>query len=102
MNKRAGKALATIRQCVADGRFVVLQHFTQRMEQRGLFWSDVLTVLDNPGSVSYAGYDRYHRPKWIISGRAADGLPIKIVCVLDKDDFNHMTVFITFYRNRVK
>ena len=97
MDAKARKALTVIRQCVEAGRFRVLPHFRQRMAERGLVWPDVLVVLDDPTDVRGNGMDRYDRPKWIVAGSAADGIPIEIVCVLDRDEQGNVTVFITIY-----
>ena len=97
MDPRARNALAVIHECVAADRLIVLPHFTQRMDQRGLFWADVLAVIDHPGGVRYDGPDNLDRPKWIVSGSAADGLAIEIVCVLEVNESGDLTVFITMY-----
>jgi len=97
MDAEARNALSVIRKCVAAGRYVVLPHFVQRLDERGLFWPDVRAVLDDPSGVRNDGRDRYDRPKWIVAGDAADGLLIEIVCVLDEDEHDNVTVFITIY-----
>jgi hypothetical protein len=97
MDAEARNALSVIRKCVAAGRYTVLLHFVQRLDERGLFWPDVRAVLDDPSGVRYDGHDRYDRPKWIVAGDAADDLPIEIVCVLDEDERGNVTVFITIY-----
>jgi hypothetical protein len=97
MEPAARQALLLIRRCLHAGRYGVLPHFTERMDLRGLFWPDVQSVLDAPSSVQDGGIDKYGRPKWIVSGRATDGLALSIVCALDVDDRGHTTVFITAY-----
>jgi hypothetical protein len=97
MNAEARRALLTIRTCVAADRIQVLPHFRQRMGERGLVWPDVLAILDDPHAVRGQGRDRYERPKWLVSGDAADGEPIEIVCVLDENERGEITVFITIY-----
>jgi len=97
MDVEARRALLTIRACVARGRYRVLTHFTQRMDQRGLVWPDVLAVLDAPGAVRSGGRDRFGRPKWLVGGTATAGDPLEIVCVLDVDEHGEHTVFITLY-----
>lgn len=97
MDRKSRRALSTIRDCVEADRFLVLEHFTQRMDQRGLVWPDVLAVLDSPDSVCDGGRDRFDRAKWIVGGTAADGLGLEIVCVLDEDERGRLTVFITVY-----
>jgi hypothetical protein len=97
VDRRSKRALSTIRGCVEAGRFRVLEHFTHRMDQRGLVWPDVLAVLDSPDSVRDGGLDRFDLPKWIIGGTAADGLALEIVCALDEDERGRLTVFITVY-----
>jgi hypothetical protein len=97
MNRKAQKALADIRRCVATGRWRVLAHFTRRMDERGLFWPDILSVLTSPAAVLDDGPDDFGRPKWKLAGRATDGLKLEIVCALDTDAAGRVTVFITVY-----
>jgi len=97
MDAKSRKALGAIRRCVEDGRCLVLPHFVQRMDQRGLFWPDVLAVLDDPMSLRDDGLDRWDRPKWIVAGESASGEPLELVCVLDRNEHGELTVFITIY-----
>jgi hypothetical protein len=97
MDRESKKALATIRRCLDRRRYRVLQHFTRRMDKRGLFWPEVLAVIESPASVRDGGLDRHDRPKWMISGAAADGLQIEVVCVIDVDEQGEAAVFITLY-----
>ena len=97
MNAAAQIALAAIRESLAAGRYRLTPHFRQRLAERGLLWADVLCVLDLPASVRSGGEERFGRPKWIVAGRAADGLAMEIVCVLDQDAHGRWTVFITAY-----
>jgi hypothetical protein len=97
MNTEARKALTTIRWCIDRKRYRMLPHFRQRMALRGLVWGDILAVIDDPAEVRDGGLDRYDRPKWLIGGAAADGLPVEFVCVLDHDEQGHAAVFITMY-----
>jgi hypothetical protein len=91
------KALATIQHCVHAGRYHVLPHFLERLDQRGLFWPDVQAVLDKPASVRPAGRDDWGRDKWLVLGRVVDGLDLEIVCVLDLDEAGDLVVFITIH-----
>ena len=97
MDSNVRRALNIIRRCVARGRYRLLSHFTERMDERGLFWPDVLAVLDEPTDVRRGGPERWGRPKWIVAGRSASGDALEIVCVLDKDERGNVTVFITMY-----
>lgn len=97
MDNKAREVLSVIRECLAADRFIMLPHFTQRMDERGLVWADVLAVLDDPDVVRDVGCDRFDRPKWLVSGRAADGASVEIVCVLDADELGNVTVFISLY-----
>jgi len=97
MDAKGRKALSTIRRCVAARRYRLLAHFTERMDERGLFWPDVLAILDDPTDVHSDGVDRWDRPKWIVTGESACGHNLELVCVLDRDERGHITVFITIY-----
>jgi hypothetical protein len=96
MDAKARRALSIIRKCVAADRFILLAHFTERMNYRGLVWPDIRAVLESPKDMRPGGKERYGRPKWIVSGTAADGLGIEIVCVLDQEELGNLTVFITY------
>jgi hypothetical protein len=67
----------------------------QRMTQRGLFWPDVQAAIFDPTDVQSQGMDEYNRPKWIITGQAATGDEIEIVCAVEMDETE--TIFITLY-----
>lgn len=99
MTSDSRKALESIRQCVKRKQFQVNRHFTQRQDERGLFWADVLAVLNDPNDVHEDGCDDEGRLKWVIEGEATDGLSIGVVCVLDENERGRMTVFITLFWN---
>ena len=97
MNAKARTAWHTIRGCVNAKRYMVTTYFVERMHQRGFFWPDVLSVLDEPTGVHDDGRDEWDRPKWIVAGKGVDELPVELVCALDSDDRGRVTVFITIY-----
>jgi hypothetical protein len=97
MDGTARRALREIQKCVSAGRVTVLSHFVERMDLRGLFWMDVIDIIESPEDVRDGGPERFGRPKWIIVGTAMDGLKIEIVCVIDKDESRNSTVFVTIY-----
>lgn len=67
------------------------------MAERGLFWPDVLAVLDAPRAVRDGGDDEIGRPKWLIEGTATDGRSIEMVCAVGIDEHGHAILFITLY-----
>jgi hypothetical protein len=91
----ARRAIAVIRECIQTDRFVLTIHFSQRMQQRGLFWPDVQAVIDKPENVLSQEMDQYNRPKWIISGKTASTGKIEIICAIEIDETE--TEFITLY-----
>jgi len=97
MDAKASRALGVIQKCAAANRYVVLPHFVEWMDERGFFWPDVQSVIDDPRAVRSDGFDRFDRPKWIIAGETADGLSVELVCALDRDDMGRLVVFITIY-----
>jgi len=97
MDAKARKALETVQRCMAAERFVILPHFTKRLDERGFFWGDVLAVVDAPGNVRFDGHDKDDRPKWLLSGTTPDEIELELLCVLDTDDRGRVTVFITIY-----
>lgn len=97
MSRKADEALEVIRGCVGLGRYTLAVHFSERMDHRGMFWADVLAIIDDPTEVRPGGPERFGRPKWILAGVAADGLAVEMVCVLDQDERGDWTVFVTIY-----
>jgi hypothetical protein len=97
MNRKARRALTIIRQCVDDGRYRISRHFTQRLDERGLVWADVMTILESPTDMRDEGADDYGRAKWRISGSAANGLKAAVVCAIGRDSEGHATLFITIH-----
>ena len=95
MSAEARRAVATIRYCIETGKYSVTLHFSRRMEQRSLFWPDVEAVIDHPQDVRSQGMDEYNRAKWVVTGEAADGHEIGIVCAIESNEDG--TEFITIY-----
>lgn len=81
--------------CVRENRVVIKDHFADRLAERGLFWGDVLQVLDAPDSVAQDGYDEYGRERWFVSGMVAGQWCVEILCVIETD--GPTTLFITLY-----
>jgi len=75
----------------------VLKHFSDRMDGRGLFWPDILAVVDGPVQVRDPGVDEHARQKWRLRGTATDGAFIEIVCAMDRDEKGDFVVLITVY-----
>lgn len=97
MNAVARGALSTIRQCLAADRIRLTRHFRVRLAERGAFWTDVASVIDAPRSVKGDGVDESGRSRWVISGKAADGTAMGLVCAIGRDDAGELTVFITAF-----
>jgi hypothetical protein len=97
MDAQARNALRTIRRCIEAGRYELKSHFHERMALRGILWADVLAIIDDPADVRADGEDDWARPRWIVNGEGADGLPVEVVCVLDRDEAGSLVVFITIY-----
>ena len=91
------EALSIILECIELERFEVLEHFRSRLAQRGLFWADVLAVIENCSNAREDGIDLFGRPRWLIKGKAADDFMAELLAVLDRDDEGNAVVFITIY-----
>ncbi len=91
------QAIATIQECVEHGRVQFVEHFTTRLAQRGLFWADVLAIIEQCAHAREDGLDEFGRPRWLLRGQAADDLTAELLAVLDHDDRGNIVVFITIY-----
>jgi hypothetical protein len=65
------------------------------MRERGLFWPDVVAVIDQPKDVTSRGKDEHDRPKWLLAAQSSMGGDLEIICVIETDQSE--TVFITLY-----
>jgi len=97
MDAQARNALRTIRRCMATDRYRLTRHFRVRLAERGAFWADVAAVLDAPASARADGVDDAGRSRWIVSGEAADGSAMGLVCAIGRDAAGALTIFITGY-----
>lgn len=97
MTPAARQALNTIWRCVKAERIILLRHSAERMEERDVFWSDVLAMIDKPADVRDDGFDDWARPRCIITGEAAGGSPLDMVCVIGRNEKGQVTVFVTLY-----
>lgn len=97
MDRAARRALGTIRRCVDAGSVRVTEHFAARLDERGLFWSDVLTAIEEPTRVRSDGLDSAGRARWVLSGPSTGGTPIGIVCAIGRDRTGVLKVFVTLF-----
>lgn len=74
-----------------------MRHFVRRMDERGMVWPDALAALDAPTGVRADGADDWGRARWIVSGKAGDGLPLSIACVIGRDAAGEVMVFVTMF-----
>lgn len=99
MNADARHAVTAIRRCIASDRVKLARHFRVRLAERGMLWADVLAVFDEPDDVTGDGVDDAGRERWIVSGTAADGTAMQLVCALAREPAGNWTLFITAYWN---
>lgn len=59
-------AIETIRECVAASRVIVKGHCMERLAQRGLFWGDLLCLLESPKGIRGDGEDDLGRERWFV------------------------------------
>jgi len=97
MDPDAEEALGIIRRCVKARRYELRKHFRDQMAARGMFWGDVLAILDRPTDFREGIGDTHNRPKWILAGAAADGLGVELVCVIDQTGPDDSVLFVTIY-----
>jgi uncharacterized DUF497 family protein len=91
------ETLRFIQQCISEERYTATHHFRQRMDERGLFLTDALAVIDAPDSIRDDGLDDQGRPKWLVAGLATELLSLEIVVVIDLDESGNEVLLITIY-----
>lgn len=72
-------------------------HFRVRLTERGVLWADVQVLFDDPFDARADGHDDEGRARWIVRGRAADGVGIGVVCAIGRDASGDLTVFVTAF-----
>lgn len=97
MESNARKALATIRRCLGANRVRLTVHFRLRLAERGLLWTDLLTLLESPVSMRADGFDDWGRSRWLVSGHAAEGTALTLVCAIGRARGGALTVFVTLF-----
>jgi hypothetical protein len=85
MDDDAEDALRKIRDAVDLDQVEMTAHFDKRLGERGLLWTDLLTLLDQPARMEDQGPEVHGWPKWRIWGQAADGTPAGVVVALRED-----------------
>ena len=85
------KVVEFIRTCVEraeqgdDTTLEITKHFRQRMQQRGLFWGDIKTVLLGPEKVELQGTDDQGRQQVWVFGKIRNIGNMRIVCSIQWD-----------------
>lgn len=97
MTRSERLALATIQECVESDRFVVTRHFSERLDERGVFWADVIGVVFEPTSVRSGGSDDRGRDKWLLEGVIEQVGSVVLVVAIDKTPDGTLSVFFTVY-----
>jgi hypothetical protein len=90
-------ALTFIQNCLNDEeRYFVRDHFEMRMSMRGMFWPDILQIVEEPKGVRMDGIDKYGREHCSLNGLTTANAEIEILCVLERDP-NDNTIFWMIY-----
>lgn len=85
MNAEEQAALDKIRAAVDADHLVATTHFDRNLAKRGLFWSDLLTIIEFPIRMENQGMEDHGWPKWRIWGKAVDGSSAAVVVALQDD-----------------
>jgi hypothetical protein len=67
------------------------------MDERGLFWGDILTAIEAPRLVRGDGYDVNGHDRWIIHGNTANDDSVALVCTLQLDDAGNFLLLVTLF-----
>lgn len=81
----SAEAVIHVQRAVEAENYLVRDHFEQRMSERGLFWADVLSVVEDVSDVRTDGTDEYDRERWFFKGMATANAEIEILCVFESD-----------------
>ena len=91
MSENEARTLITL--CLATDAYEFHDHFVQRLDERGLFFSDVLLIADHPTAVRLDGEDEFLRQRVLLRGGTSGGEVELLVC-LEPEPFCE---FITIY-----
>jgi hypothetical protein len=93
MSEEELEALERIRDLVDRGQYRLTIHFRQRLAQRGVFWHDIIGILEEPDHIRGDGVDDEGGERWFISGSTDEG-DAEFLVVVDVD-----AKFVTIYWN---
>lgn len=62
-----------------------------------MLWADVLTLFEDPSEARADGPDDRGRARWIVTGKATDGIAMGVVCAIGRDRSGELTVFVTAF-----
>lgn len=91
MTEDEREALEQIRDLVDQGQYRLTLHFRQRLAQRGVFWHDIIGILEEPDRVRSDGVDDEGGERWFISGDTDEG-DAEFLVVVDA-----LAKFVTIY-----
>lgn len=89
-------ALTHVQHAVEAENHFVRDHFYDRMNLRGMFWPDVLAVVESPAGVRTDGADEYGRSRWFFKGMTTAQSEVELLCVFEGDGTGSVT-FWTIY-----
>ena len=95
----ADEAIELIQWCVERDQVDLDPHFLERLDERSVYWVDVLRILSEPTRVIIDGVDDAGRTRCLVEGWAIN-VPrrIKFLAVIDQTDgHSPFTIFITVY-----
>jgi hypothetical protein len=90
------RASSHVRKELDAENYVVRPHFYDRMNLRGMFWPDVLSIVEKPSAVRTDGVDQYGRERWYFRGMTTARAEVELLCVFENDGTDSV-IFWTIY-----
>ncbi|MEM9754225.1 MAG: DUF4258 domain-containing protein [Planctomycetota bacterium] len=91
----ADEVLDIIAACLVTDAYEFNDHFVKRLDERKLFFTDVLALLEEPIEVRVDGVDEYGRKRVIVRGDTPVGEAELVVCIEDEPFCEFITIYWT-------
>ncbi len=79
--------------CIDQSSFEFNDHFIQGLDRRGLFFADVLLMVQSPGTIRLDGDDEFGRQRVLLRGEVVGGEAELLVCVEPEPFCEFITIY---------
>lgn len=90
------EAVIRVQTAIEAENYLVRDHCEERMSLRGMFWPDILSVVENATGVRTDGADEHGRERWFFKGMTTARSEVEVLCLFENDG-SDTVIFWTIY-----